>query len=64
MHSEEKRGGLLFAGSMPDNRGAPMFDFKFLKDRYDFELTRKEQITNALTMPIGADERRWWPTKY
>lgn len=38
---------------MPDNRGDPVFDFKFLKDRYDFELTRKEQITNALTMPIG-----------
>ncbi len=38
---------------MPDNRGSPMFDFKFIKDRYDFELARKEQITNALTMPIG-----------
>ena len=28
------------------------FDFDFLKDRYDFELTRKEAITTALTMPI------------
>ena len=30
------------------------YDFAFVKDRYDFELTRKEQLTNALTMPITA----------
>jgi hypothetical protein len=30
----------------------PMFDFEFLKGRYDFELSRKDDITNALTMPI------------
>lgn len=30
-----------------------MFDFKFLQDRYDFEFARKEQLTSALTMPIG-----------
>ena len=28
-------------------------DFDFIKDRFDFELTRKEHLTNALTMPIG-----------
>jgi hypothetical protein len=30
------------------------YDFRFVKDRYDFELLRKEQLTNALTMPITA----------
>jgi hypothetical protein len=25
----------------------------FLKDRYDFELERKEKLTDALTLPIG-----------
>ena len=29
------------------------FDFDFLKDRYDYELKRKDQITAALTLPIG-----------
>jgi hypothetical protein len=40
---------------MPDNRGSPMdpFDHKFLKDRYDFELARKEQLTSALALPVG-----------
>ena len=28
-------------------------DFKFLKDRYDYELQRKEQLTAALTLPVG-----------
>jgi hypothetical protein len=28
-------------------------DFKFLKDRYDYELQRKEQLTSALTLPVG-----------
>ncbi len=28
-------------------------DTKFLKERYDFELQRKEQLTSALTMPVG-----------
>jgi hypothetical protein len=27
--------------------------FEFLKDRYDFELVRKDQLTEALTLPIG-----------
>ncbi len=25
----------------------------FLKDRYDFELKRKDQLTEALTLPVG-----------
>jgi hypothetical protein len=29
------------------------FDFAFLKDRYDFELGRKEKLTGALTLPVG-----------
>jgi hypothetical protein len=28
-------------------------DLKFLKERYDFELQRKEQLTSALTLPVG-----------
>jgi hypothetical protein len=34
---------------------APMqqLEFDFLKDRYDFELSRKEQLTDALNLPIG-----------
>ena len=28
-------------------------DFDFLKDRYDFELLRKEQLTTALAPPVG-----------
>ena len=28
-------------------------DFAFLKDRYDFELQRKEQLTTALALPVG-----------
>lgn len=28
-------------------------DFEFLKDRYDFELARKEALTSALTLPVG-----------
>ena len=28
-------------------------DFTFLKDRYDFELQRKEQLTTALALPVG-----------
>lgn len=40
---------------MPDNRGDPVeiLDFEFLKDRYDFELGRKEALTTALTLPVG-----------
>jgi hypothetical protein len=26
---------------------------EFLKERYDFELARKEQLTSALTLPVG-----------
>jgi len=29
------------------------FDSEFLKDRYDYELQRKEQLTSALTLPVG-----------
>ncbi len=29
------------------------FDFDFLKDRYDYELQRREQLTAALTLPVG-----------
>jgi hypothetical protein len=29
------------------------FDADFLKDRYDYELRRREELTSALTMPIG-----------
>ena len=29
------------------------FDFDFLKDRYDYELKRKDQITAAVTLPVG-----------
>jgi hypothetical protein len=28
-------------------------DFEFLKDRYDFELARRESLTSALTLPVG-----------
>lgn len=28
-------------------------ELKFLKERYDFELQRKEQLTSALTLPVG-----------
>ena len=29
------------------------FDLDFLKNRYDYELKRKDQITAALTLPVG-----------
>ncbi|HUE90037.1 MAG TPA: hypothetical protein VMO26_28485 [Vicinamibacterales bacterium] len=29
------------------------FDFEFLKNRYDYELQRKEQLTTALTLPVA-----------
>jgi hypothetical protein len=29
-------------------------DFDFLKDRYDYELQRKEQLNAALTLPVAA----------
>ena len=29
------------------------FDFDFLKSRYDYELQRREQLTAALTLPVG-----------
>jgi hypothetical protein len=40
---------------MPDNRGSPMapLDLDFLKDRYDFELERKNKLTGDLTLPVG-----------
>ncbi|MBI3491578.1 MAG: hypothetical protein HY047_07350 [Acidobacteria bacterium] len=28
-------------------------DFEFLKDRYDFELARKDKLTDSLNLPIG-----------
>lgn len=30
-----------------------VLDFAFLKDRYDYELQRKEQLTAGLTLPVG-----------
>ena len=30
-----------------------ILDSEFLKDRYDFELTRKESLTGALALPVG-----------
>src|SRR2546427_1866 len=40
---------------MPDNHGDPVeiLDFDFLKNRYDFELDRKDKLTTALTLPVG-----------
>ena len=40
---------------MLDNRGDPMaiLDFAFIKNRYDFELDRKEKLTAALALPVG-----------
>ena len=40
---------------MSDNRGSPMdpLNFEFLKNRYDYELTRKEQLTSSLGLPVG-----------
>jgi hypothetical protein len=29
------------------------FDFDFIKNRYDYELQRKEQLTSALTLPVA-----------
>jgi len=29
------------------------FDSDFLKDRYDYELRRREELTGALSMPVG-----------
>ena len=29
------------------------FDFAFIRNRYDYELQRKEQLTTALTLPVG-----------
>ncbi len=29
------------------------FDFDFLKNRYDYELQRKEQLTTSLTLPVA-----------
>ena len=34
--------------------GAARMDLKFAKDRYDYELQRKEQLTTALTLPVTA----------
>lgn len=31
----------------------PILDFAFFKNRYDFELDRKEKLTAALTLPVG-----------
>ena len=39
---------------MPENPGDPVniLDFDFLKNRYDFELDRKDKLTAALTLPV------------
>jgi hypothetical protein len=59
-YSDEVRASLLgaplcFEEHMPDNRRDPVeiLDPDFLKDRYDFELTRKESLTSALALPVG-----------
>ena len=31
----------------------PILEFAFFKDRYEFELDRKEKLTAALTLPVG-----------
>lgn len=31
----------------------PDLDLDFLKDRYDFELDRKDKLTTSLTLPVG-----------
>lgn len=31
----------------------PPLDFEFLKDRYDFELERKNKLTGDLALPVG-----------
>jgi hypothetical protein len=36
-----------------DDRTMEPLDFTFIKDRYDFELVRKEQLTTALALPVG-----------
>lgn len=41
---------------MPDNRGSPMenpIDDKFLKDRYDSELARKDKLSDSLGLPVS-----------
>lgn len=40
---------------MPDNSGDPVniLTFDFVKDRYDFELERKNKLTGDLALPIG-----------
>lgn len=38
---------------MLDNEPVDPLNIDFLKDRYDFELERKEKLTDALTLPIG-----------
>mgnify|MGYP000452537358 CR=1 FL=1 len=48
----------LDEGNSAKGIGTPLaeawaMDFEFLKDRYDFELTRKDELTSALTLPVG-----------
>lgn len=39
---------------MPDNRDrASPLKTEFLKERYDYELQRKDQLTDALNLPVG-----------
>lgn len=41
---------------MPDNRGSPMenpVDDKFLKDRYDSELARKDKLSDSVGLPVS-----------
>jgi hypothetical protein len=43
-------------GIGPDNRRRMTlfrFDFDYLKDRYEYELQRKEQLTGQLTLPVA-----------
>ena len=41
---------------MPDNLGSPMenpLDDRFLKDRYDSELARKDKLSDSLALPVS-----------
>jgi hypothetical protein len=52
----ERAERVLAALRMPDNpreMAEFRFDFDFLKNRYDYELQRKEQLTTALTLPVA-----------
>lgn len=52
--AEQRSAALSLGDSLPDNRGNP-WTFSIptsLKDRYDFELERKDKITAAVNFPV------------